>query len=199
MGFSIFTFDFASMFNNLDEFVQNNDVELPAEIMPPVSDSLLAKAEDILATSLIESEISAESLNTIIQTKTTDYVPADNFVPADNSIPETIKTEAAITTPASEIIPQSISNSEEYRKAIEALIKILQTTAVYSFQSSDVVSMKFAVNNQIDFSKQNNKEGFDKDENRFDAETDKKQVKYDQLQEELKVARLKSRIKTGYM
>lgn len=178
MSLSIFSFDLAALIHSLSNLGNLPEEEI-TEIMQSPEVSLNSTTEVLAAT----AEISDSIIDDILLA-----TAISNAAVSLNSSDEIPKKEIAEPKKTTSVPPVPIANSsdEEYKKAIEELIKSLQTSVIHSFQGSDIINETVSLKTAADVLKK--RPSTDRrDESEKAAEERKKQeLKFRQLKEDLK-------------
>lgn len=185
MGLSIFSFDLAALINSLsqimdsgaaDEQIISDIIELAeaVELAAPEINSVMDFSND----SMIEEILLATTIsNAVIQTVAPEEVKEKPV--------SKVKKETPVKTPIT-----SIADDEEYKKAIEQLIRSLQTSATYSYQSADIINEKVSLKNIANFPRRKNNSDNEKTRETLREETKSREAKLEKLRDELKKARM---------
>lgn len=184
MGLSIFSFDLAALINSLSQVVGNADEQIISDIIELAEAIELAAPEinmetDFSNDSMIEEILLATTIsNALIQT-----VSPGEVKEKPTSKP---KNEAPVIAPIT-----SIADDAEYKKAIEQLIRSLQTSATYSYQSTDIINEKVSLKSITNFPRRKNSSDSEKNSDALKEENKKREAKLEKLRDELNKARIR--------
>lgn len=178
MSLGIFSFDLAALINSLSDFIEISEQEnTPANL-----ETTLDKVEDVLqnSTASADSKIDDILMAAALESTITSVISTEN-AKKENPAP--------LTSTSKPIAPISTLD-EETRKEIERLIKSLQTSVIYNYQSTDIIDENVSLNNTRNFPRRN----FREDSENKDVEQERKRESFrlEMLREELKRSIMKN-------
>lgn len=170
MSLGIFSFDLAALINSLSNFIETSEPEnIPANLEPT-----LDKTEDVLqnSTATADAKIDDILMAAALESAITSVISIENT-----------KNPAPLTSTSKPPVPISTLD-EETKKEIERLIKSLQTSVIYNYQSSDIIDENVSLNNTRNFPRRNFRE--DSDNRGVEQNRKSEEQKLELLREELK-------------
>ena len=195
MGLSIFSFDLAALINSLSQAADaiESVIDAPPLVFPtepaplPTSAAAVIKAEETTTEAIIEDILLAASVSQAALSIISPDEALKKAPPAAESTPvPAVPTPVAAPKPAA---PKPLD--EEYKKALEALIRSLQTSVVHAYQSADMINESVALKTLSDATRRSAPTAFETVSDRTGDEKKRREQKLDALRDELKKAMLK--------
>ncbi len=189
MGLSIFSFDLASLINNLTQFAETIEEDALPIVEQPAAPLFLSP--DPTARPTTSAETTAEAIIEDILLAAVVTSAAMTTVSPDAILK---KESEAAAAPAKTVLPANTAAAvdEEYRKAIEQLIRSLQTSVVHSYQSVDIVNESVSLKTVANVPRDQAKPAFEYESERTEDERKRKEDKLRALREEFKRSMLKN-------
>ncbi len=183
MGLSIFSFDLAALINSLSQITGTTEEEIISDIIE-LSETPAMNASEILPEAIFSDEkLIQEILLATTVTSALIQTPSPDEIKENKVVKET--KPAPVSTTANPV-------DEEYKKAIEELIRSLQTSVTYSYKSTDIINEKVSLNEISGLSRKNNDSDREKPAETLREDNKRRELNLEKLRDELKKARLKT-------
>lgn len=190
MGLSINSFDLMALIESLQSLIPNEPETPMTDLLndsSPASEKLTEILEDTVPSFAISEEVLQAAIDNIAL--------RNSSAPVSEVILDDTQTSTILSTQMTPMLPPLINSKmdEEMRRAIQEIIRSLQTSVIHSYQSSDIIGEDFSLNNLSNSAKANRVKEAEDGEQSVKEEKRRAERKNEDMREDLRRAIFKNR------
>lgn len=190
MGLSINSFDLMALIESLQSLIPNEPETPMTDLLndsSPASEKLTEILEDTAPSFAISEEVLQAAIDNIAL--------RNSSAPVSEVILDDTQTSTILSTQMTPMLPPLINSKmdEEMRRAIQEIIRSLQTSVIHSYQSSDIIGEDFSLNNLSNSAKANRVKEAEDGEQSVKEEKRRAERKNEDMREDLRRAIFKNR------